>query len=158
MIKAFLFDAEGEDREIDPPADKLPALEEHHLLWVDIVGRDDGEIARLQGVFDLQRQSVADLKHEGKSPAPHSYGEYFQCEVIALAEQDAGSAPKAPEMVRLDFIVGPNWLVTVADVELSFLREFRDQDRGESMIGGLSSASLAAALSRRPRGSGSVCR
>jgi Mg2+ and Co2+ transporter CorA len=48
--------------------------------------------------------------------------------------------------VRLDLLIGKNWLVTVADEEIAFLAEFREEDRGETLLGTLSSASLAAAL------------
>ena len=149
MIKAFLYDAKGEDREIPPPSGELPKLEEHHLLWLDVVEPSDAELKQLQGLFGLEDRSVLDLKRADKVPALHNYGKYFQCDVIALADRESGSPggpPRPPKTLRLDFLVGSNWLVTIAGAELAFLREFRDQDRGETLIGGLSSASLAAAL------------
>ncbi len=149
MIRTVLYDANGEDREIDLPHGGLPKLEEHHLLWLDVVGRDEGELSQVQALLGLDPQVSADLCVSQKTLALNNYGSYFHCDVIALGDQEQNgkaNAPKPPKTTRLDFVVGPNWLVTVADAELSFLVEFRDQDRGESLIGVLSSASLAASL------------
>ncbi len=43
-------------------------------------------------------------------------------------------------------LIGRGWIVTAHEHPLRFLQEFRDQDRGETLIGALTSASLAASL------------
>ena len=148
MIRAYLYDANGGDRAIETPKVALPELADHQLLWIDVVGREADEIAWLQKLFDLRPASAHDLARSPKALTLNNYGTYFHCDVTALAGGDGtgGGAPKVNEALRLDLLVGPNWLISVADAELPFLREFRDQDRGESLIGSLSSASLAAAL------------
>jgi Mg2+ and Co2+ transporter CorA len=147
MIKAFFYDAEGEDREISLEK-KLPQLGEQQLLWVDVIGRDGEELERVGGLFELTSRSVAELRSSRRTVSLNNYGDYFQFDVQSIAHQEEskGTAPKIPRSTRLDFIIGRQWLLTVHENEVAFLTEFREQDRGETLIGNLSSPSLAASL------------
>jgi Mg2+ and Co2+ transporter CorA len=92
---------------------------------------------------------VLDQLWEEKGNAPHNFGDMFHIVVDAVDEPHEISArerPALPPIVRLDFVVGKNWLVTVSEGPLSFLNDFRNRDRGETLIGKLSSAALAASL------------
>src|SRR4051794_17020574 len=107
MIKSFLYDAEGHDRETSLD-DDLPQLEEQHLLWVDVVGRDAEELARLGRILKLNPQSVFELRSWRRSFALNHYGDYFQFDVPSIADQEAReTALKVTRAFRLDFIVGP---------------------------------------------------
>jgi magnesium transporter len=68
--------------------------------------------------------------------------------VIALNPSDEvkGNGPPLPTGQHLDLVIGKNWLVTAEEEELQFFREFRERDRGETVIGGLTSGTLAASL------------
>ena len=140
-IHAFLYDADGQDREMPLP-ETLPSLDERQLLWVDAVGRDKAALDRLRRLFDLNAGSARDLAGGGSCPLLNRHGEYFHCALWAIADR----VPAGLKTVRLDMIIGKNWLITVADDPIAFLSEFRDEDRGETLLGALSSASLAAAL------------
>lgn len=54
--------------------------------------------------------------------------------------------PRTVARARVDFVVAPQWLVTVHAEELPFLQQFRDQDKGETLIGALSGPQVAASL------------
>ncbi|MBN8997291.1 MAG: hypothetical protein J0H94_18910 [Rhizobiales bacterium] len=148
-IHAFLYDADGQDREMPLP-ETLPSLDERQLLWVDAVGRDKAALDRLRRLFDLNAGSARDLAGGGSCPLLNRHGEYFHCALWAIADRvpatESSDPPPGLKTVRLDMIIGKNWLITVADDPIAFLSEFRDEDRGETLLGALSSASLAAAL------------
>lgn len=148
-LRAFLYDADGRDEELPVP-DRLPALEERQLLWVDAVGRGEATLGALTRLFHLDAASARDLAGEGSCPLLNRRGEYFHCALWAIADREPAERRDAPppalEGVRLDLLIGRNWLITVADHEIAFLSEFREEDRGETLLGALSSASLAAAL------------
>jgi len=148
-IRTFLYDADGQDKELPVPA-KMPKIEERQLLWVAATSREPDVIARLSELFGLDADLSRSLEGRGRCPALDRHGEYFHCALGAIADREPqrrGDAPP-PELktVRLDMIIGRNWLVTIADRPVAFLQEFRDEDRGETLLGELSSASLAAAL------------
>jgi Mg2+ and Co2+ transporter CorA len=148
VIRAFLYDAKGEDREIDLKGSARPKLDKNQLLWLQAIGRDEGDIRKLESLFGLKRQAVADLLAPAKTSLLNNYGEYFHCTVISAGDDEATetSLPFSFRGIRLDFLVGREWLVTIADEELPFLTEFQKQDRSDTLIGVLSSASLAASL------------
>jgi Mg2+ and Co2+ transporter CorA len=146
-LKAYLYDALGKDKEVDVPA-SLPELAERNLLWLSVIGRDTADLERAAAIFKLRSETIAAIREKDSRPALHSHGDYFACNVIAVGapEKKEGAALEHRRRMRLDFVVGENWIVTVADEELPFLEEFREDDRGESLIGQLSAASLMAAM------------
>lgn len=147
MIRAFLYDAKGHDREIELPK-VLPDLEEQQLLWIDVAGREHGDIQRLTPLLALNPRSIADCLSGSRQFSLINYGDYLHFDVatINLREGGKGSAPMLGRSERLDVAIGGGWILTVHDGPLQFLQDFRDQDRGETQIGGLTAAALAASL------------
>jgi len=150
MIRAYLYDAEGKDRELDlSSSPALPTLESHRLLWLDIFGRDREEVTRVAELVGVDRRVLGEVASPTSSHSPADFDDHFRFAVVALgadAPKRSHDELKIPEKIRLDFVVGENWLVTIAEQELAFLNDFRTQDRGETLIGALSSAALAASL------------
>ena len=58
-IRAFFYDADGQDKELPVP-ERLPDLEERQLLWVAVIGRDGKAIADLMNQFKSGPVSVPD--------------------------------------------------------------------------------------------------
>lgn len=85
MLKAFFYDAEGHDREIDLTEGALPDLGEHQLLWIDATERDQEETARLAELLKLRDQSVEDIVHGTRTFKLTNYGEYIHFDVAALS-------------------------------------------------------------------------
>jgi len=44
VIQAFLYNADGHDQEVDLDEQCLTGLDERTLLWVDVDGRDCGDV------------------------------------------------------------------------------------------------------------------
>lgn len=147
MIKAYLYDAEGEDREISIGAD-LPSMDDQHLLWIDVQGREKSELEQLGRLLALDRRTIGDLGQDRRSLSLSNYGEYYQFDVLYLALSSLAelAIPRVPAAKKLDFVVGKQWLLTVHDEDVFFFSEFRAQERGETLIGNLSPSTLAAAL------------
>jgi Mg2+ and Co2+ transporter CorA len=92
---------------------------------------------------------MVELAAPANSRGPEDFDNCFRFAIVALAADDAKRSREEltiPAKVRVDFVVGENWLVTIADEELLLFQEFRTQDRGETLIGSLTSAALAASL------------
>jgi len=148
MIQAFLYDANGEDREIDLGPGVTDTLSEQHILWVDVIAPDEEDIRRLIAAFDLTPECVAGLKRPRIAFALANHADYFHCDLLAVLPhaEPNGRLPRAAKAARLDFVVAPQWLITLHADDLPFLRDFRDQDKAETLIGGLTGPQVAASL------------
>ena len=62
MLTTRLFDADGEDKAVELTDDVVRSLGPKRLLWVDIDGRDDDEIA---GVVRMLGLGEVDLERLG---------------------------------------------------------------------------------------------
>lgn len=161
----YLYDAEGRDREIDAEPNALPQLDENSLLWIDLIGRDIGELEAIGAMLELDASSLRELASGDDRRNLDNYGTYYQFAVntapspsgearssdeagasAPMKEPEVGQRASVPGSARLDFLVGPRWLLTVHDEEVGFLQAFRDQDKADTTIGALSPQALAASL------------
>ena len=106
MIKAYLYDAEGHDREVFLEA-RLPKLSEQQLLWIDVTGREADELAALAPLLGLDRSTLTRLGRENRVLALANYGEYGHFDVMCLAIKglDDLEIPRVPGSRRIDFII-----------------------------------------------------
>jgi magnesium transporter len=149
MIKAYFYDADGHDQEVELDNASVGRLDERTLLWVDINGRDPAELKQVAGIFALDPSSIRQMLNPQEALYLDNYGDYFQFDVIGLAHEDGNGVDRALTKRRpehLEFLVGPRWILTIHDGELPFLQAFRDQDKGETLIGALSPQALTASL------------
>src|SRR5665213_293233 len=148
MIRTFLCDSEGRDREIALTAEAVSSLAEHHMLWIDATAPDEAELDRLKTLFSLNGQCMTGLRRPTTTFSLDNYGSYFHFDVPAVLRQAKGAAglPRTAARARVDFIVSPQWLITVHAQDLAFLEQFRDQDKAETLIGALTGPQVAASL------------
>lgn len=154
MPTAFLYDAEGADREVELTREAVESLGEQNLLWVDVdlAVRDDLEA--VAAVLGLDPGSVARARRSNIRPRLDNYGSYFQLTVYTEPQHDRSSRRRDAEgkrvpgagALKVDFIVGPRWLVTVHKGEVHFLQSYRAQDKAETLLGAMSSQALTASL------------
>jgi Mg2+ and Co2+ transporter CorA len=148
-LRALLYNADGHDCEIDLDDECLSRLDDRSLLWLDIDRRDRTELDEIARIFRLDSGSVRALLRPHDELYLDNYGDYFQFDVMALCNGGEGSAERAlaeRRAVHLEFLVGPRWIITVHDEDIPFLRAFRDQDKGETLIGAMSPPALVASL------------
>jgi magnesium transporter len=153
----FLYDADGCDRVIESDQIEELVLTDHQLVWVDIADNDCTALSTIGKKLAIEPGGAFDDDLSDIGNSPQNFGDYIRF-VINIAPatahpEDADAevdilsnlGPSA-QAQRVMFIVGPKWLVTVHVEDIGFLRQFREQDRGETMIGALSPAGLAASL------------
>jgi Mg2+ and Co2+ transporter CorA len=103
----------------------------------------------LAKLFNLDSDSLRELLRSQNDLYLDNYGEYFQFDVVALGPGSNGKSGRSlPQyrLVHLGFVAGPRWVITVHDGDVPFLRAFREQDKGETLIGALSPPALVASL------------
>lgn len=146
---AFLYDAGGIDRSVEPTAALVAGLNHERLLWIDIDERDPAAVQEAARLLDLDPEGVAILSDPDADARLENYGRYIQFRVAvapAATSLDTDATDRPRDARKLDFVVGKDWLLTVHDGPVSFLESFRAQGKAETMIGSLTSQALSASL------------
>ena len=150
-VISYLYDAKGRDQKVKLTAQALKQIGKERLLWIDVDTRDPGELKKVAKCIGLSEDRVASLV-EPDGARLRNYGNYIQLAVEtapAIVDMEAfareGGSPTKPHM-RLDFIISEEWLLTVHDGEIEFIRAFRAEERADTTIGSLTTHDFAAAL------------
>ena len=133
-----LFDAAGDDREIELDASAIKRLTDRQLLWVDVSGDDEGELRRVGELFALEPQSLRNLENPIGQPRLDVLERYFEVNVVAIGEDE--------RPVPMDLLAGPNWVISVHHQKADFLDPFRQQLSGDRELGRIEAPSFLAAL------------
>ena len=141
-LRAHLFDADGPDRNIDIEPGINQALEDNHLLWVDLSKPNRSEIDDLVDAFNLPDQLREELHSDGDGIHLHRYPNCIHLVVEVLEEADDG----ATQPQQLEMIAGRGYVVTISATPLSPVANFVDAMRGDTRLGGLGSAGFLAAI------------
>ena len=161
ITQAFLYDADGNDREVRLDEVDVAGLEGHNLLWIDVDGGGASELAGIAARLGIEPEAIA-CAGDHEPPSLENYRDYFRLVVdaapsqrgeapsednrpAAIIESEAGARNVAGS-VRIEFFVARSWLLTIHDGEAACLTRFRQQDKAETMIGRLTGQVLAAAL------------
>ena len=136
--KAFLYDAEGRDKELSVDDVDVGALDERQLLWIDAV-RDDAAAAQARKLLGASEEASGLITVPQVPARLDNFDTHFQFSLPLPGVEGTDRG-------RVDFLVGANWLMTVRDREIPLFEAYRQQDRGESLKGKLSSPAIASAL------------
>lgn len=149
-LRAVLYDAQGRDREVEVHPGLAEELAEHHLLWIDVDGRDETAMAALQETVELPDDSMRLLADERGSAQLIRYADRMHLRLVAMqpGERAAGDSPNAalPESAPIDVVVARNVVVTVHAGEIAAFDAFLGHIRGDTQLGHLDAASFLSAL------------
>ena len=140
-IRAVLYDAKGQDLEIDLADARPVKIANHRLLWIDVDARDADELGTAAAAVGLEPQGLRRLSRVDR-----------RARILRLPDRvvlTLGAVePDDPEARRheLDLVVGPNHVVTVHDGPLSPLDAFRKDIEQEPELGALDAAAFTAGL------------
>ncbi len=141
-VKAYLYDASGNDDEIDIDDIDVNGLDENQMLWVNVSKRDEKLLNRITaslGVKNLPCKSVID---DTGRPEIDKFEDFFRfCVESVVNEGD-----ESPVKLMIDYVVGTNYVVTIHEGDVAYLDEFRKREKDESQIGELDAESFVATL------------
>lgn len=140
-IRTYLYDAEGEDRDVLLTRAVVESLHDRRLLWIDLELFTDEEAREIAGLLDLPAEVVHHLLQTGRRPRLDNYGGFFLLHVDSVQLRDL-----AIKIVDLDFIVVANVVVTAHRKEVDFLESFDQRVKGDTRIGELDASAFLAAL------------
>jgi Mg2+ and Co2+ transporter CorA len=139
-VRAWLFNADGRDQQVDPYALRLPDLSQRQLAWIDASVAGPEAARQLLQRLGLEILPAAALTSEDQLPL-HPWQDWF----IARAEAAAIDVDP-PRGEPWWLVVGPNAVLTLHRAPLPFLDELFDRDDPDSQLGVLSADSFAASL------------
>lgn len=129
-LRAILYDAAGQDREVDLGDVDIPALGENQLLWVDVSG--DGSVELPEPL----QSALGSVKGVGQLEI---FDTFYRFCIPAL--DNHGSC--------LRFVAGKSWLLTASEARPEIFDKFVEADQGETLKGRMTASALAAALLTR---------
>jgi magnesium transporter len=141
-IKAYLYDAAGEDVEVQPEDVDIRKLKERQLLWINVLERDEETLRRVAEAVNLEGVPVRTVMRTEDRPRIENYENFFRFSISSVRMDES----KSPEAVMIDYIVGRNFIVTVHEGEIEYFEEFRKREKGETEIGKLDAESFLATL------------
>jgi magnesium transporter len=139
-IRAYLYDANGSDHEVQLDGSILDGLGDDELLWADVAAGEHA-LAHLAEWFRIRSEEVEATLQPTPRPRLEASDHYFHLSAVIVAETPAGFEPN-----ELHCFVGKNWILTVHDGTFDLLGSFNRPIRGETEIGHLDGPVFLATL------------
>ena len=140
-LRARLYDARHEDRDVELTRDEVSRVDDRRLLWIDLDDRDQGDLATLAKTLELEPRIVRQLREDRQQARLLRFANRFVVTLVALERANDRAVPR-----ELDVVVGRNIVVTVHDGPLSAISEFTEHIRDEQQLGRLDAGAFMAAL------------
>ena len=140
-LRAILYDAKGDDREVDLGSEPSPRIDRDRLLWIDLDDRDVADLGRAAAAVGLESEGLRRLSREDRKSRILRLPERV---VLTLGTVD----PEDTDVHRheLDILIGANHVITVHEGPLVPLDAFREEVGHEDQLGRLNAAAFTAGL------------
>ena len=142
-VRARLYDARGEDRDIDIADLNPEQVDDSKLVWIDV---DERAAEALDGVgkaLELEPRILRQLQPDRRRPRIIRQPERIAVTLVAVERADGENTLERKD---LDLVVGRNLVVTVHDGPLAAIADFEEQLQDESEIGQLDAGAFMTAL------------
>jgi magnesium/cobalt transport protein CorA len=140
-LRARLYDAHGEDRDIELTSEKIGQIDDRHLLWVDIDERSDEDVGTLAKALELEPRLADQLRTVRGQARLIRFPDRILITLGAL-ERSGDKISRG----ELDVLVGRNLVVTVHDGPLTAIEDFEEELKDESELGKLEAGAFMTAL------------
>ena len=153
-IQVFNYNADGIDQEVDLATVNSKSFGKNKLLWIDVCSEVNAGLELVAKKLDAKLAEAFSAETKTKENTPHNYGEFLsftidtppRARIQAIDEYGEEIHKSEQQKCRVHFFLSDTWLVTAHDTEVDFITDFRDQDKGETLIGLLTPAALTASL------------
>jgi magnesium/cobalt transport protein CorA len=139
-IRAVLYQAKGEDREVDLGRDEI-RISDDQLLWVDLDAREAGDLRRAAAAVGLEPEALERLSHEDRRARILRLPDRVVLTLGAVEPDD-----EEAERQEIDIVIGVNHIITAHDGPLGAVDSFRKEIGHEAELGKLDAASFTAGL------------
>jgi magnesium transporter len=140
MLKAFVF-GEQESEQVEDWGAALGRLDHGQLLWLAVHDPTDEEVAALRETLGLGDRIAHLLREYPRSASVADEGERLHVTLFAV-----GGDGDPPELVPVECVLGPNWVVTAYRQKIEVLDEFFERAEGGGQVGALDAPSFVATI------------
>ena len=140
-LRARLYDARGEDRDVELTSQKIDKIDDRHLLWVDLDDRSEDDLGILADALELEPRLEKQLQTDTRHARLIRFPDRILI-TLGVLEQDEDKVVRR----ELDVLVGRNLVITVHDGPLTAIEEFEDQLKDEKVVGQLDAGAFMTAL------------
>ena len=140
-IRARLYNAQGEDLDIELSAGAVEKLTDEKLLWVDLEAPGPGELDRICDAFGFSQPIMDALASPDDEARLVRSPNAILLTVLSVEERDNRQIP-----VAVDVVAGRNAVVTIHGPPVSALREFEAHVSDEGALGRLDAGSFMGGL------------
>ena len=140
-IRSRLYDARGEDKEIELSATAVAELTDETLLWVDIDAPDQAALEQIEAAFRFPAPIMTALATPGDEARLVRAPAAILLTVLSIEDRDGRDFP-----VAVDLVAGRNAVVTLHASPVAALDEFESHVSDEQRLGSLDAGSLVGGL------------
>jgi magnesium transporter len=140
-LRAILYDAHGDDREVDIRSGERVRFDHDRLLWIDVDDRNPADLGNAAAAVGLEPEGLLRLSRVDRRARILRLPERVVLTLGAVEADDADA-----ERHELDIVVGANHVITVHDGPLSALEIFKSEIDNEDQLGRLDAAAFTAGL------------
>jgi magnesium transporter len=141
MLNAFRFDEEGSERVEDWRA-ALDDISRRELLWIALRDPSEQEVSEVAEELEFNSSQTQRLRESPERASVADEGEHLHVTLFAVAGDE-----DEPDVVPIECVIGPKWVVTSHSDEVAVLEEFLERAEGGGEVGGLDAASFVATIS-----------
>jgi magnesium/cobalt transport protein CorA len=141
-VYTYLYDAKGDDQEITFTGVESIKLKRSHLLWVNILKRDEELIKQVTARLELENIPIKAIMNLTERPKLDNFDNYYRFSTSSVEYTKNGNLRRVP----ICYLVGKNFILTVHDGDIDYFLEFRDREKGETQIGDMDAESFLATL------------
>jgi Mg2+ and Co2+ transporter CorA len=140
-IRAVLYDAKGDDREVTLDREHAISIDKNRLLWIDLDNRDVADLALAASAVGLEAEGLRRMSREDRQARILRLPERVVLTLGAVDAEDLDAARR-----ELDIVVGPNHVITVHDGPPGAIDGIRTEIGHESQLGRLDAAAFTAGM------------
>lgn len=141
-ILAYLYDADGSDREVQLDENVCENLSDKKLLWVNILKRDREMLDFTVRCLRLKDFPFETVLRISERPKIDQFEHFYRFHIVSVQFFKEDKI----EPMAIDFVVGRNFVITIHEGDVSYLQEYRDAERGETQLGNLDAETFVTTL------------
>jgi Mg2+ and Co2+ transporter CorA len=135
-----LFDSDRTDEALELEAALHRRIGDHQLLWIDVEGPLDDEVAAgIAKRMELRPTTRRALGQADRAAHLALHGSYFHVRVATEADREPSESPHWLDLVAADNVVLTNHVEPVA-----FLRDLDDRVEADTNVGGIDASAFVA--------------